>query len=137
MYSAVRCAVTVMAMAKLVFVSELTSLQEKPPDPRVDSPLRKQFIIPSIRRIPVKTYKIGTVAKETRLSVKAIRFYEKIGLIPAPEKALSSGYRLYTETDLRRREKSCVPLLVVSLIRTANILLVSAHISYLFLKIHA
>ena len=50
----------------------------------------------------MKGLRIGVVAKATGLSVKAIRFYEKIGLIPAPEKALSSGYRLYTETDLRR-----------------------------------
>ncbi len=50
----------------------------------------------------MKALRIGVVAKETGLSVKAIRFYEKIGLIPAPEKDLSSGYRLYTETDLRR-----------------------------------
>ncbi len=50
----------------------------------------------------MKSLRIGEVARETGLSVKAIRFYEKIGLIPAPEKALPSGYRLYTETDLRR-----------------------------------
>ncbi len=50
----------------------------------------------------MKTYKIGTVAKEIGLSVKAIRFYEKIGLIPPPERTLSSGYRLYTEGDIRR-----------------------------------
>ena len=71
-----------MTAAKFVFVSELTSLQKKPPNPRVDSPLRKQFKIPSIRRIPVKTYKIGTVAKETGFSVKAIRFYEMVKLLP-------------------------------------------------------
>ncbi len=50
----------------------------------------------------MKALRIGKVAKETGLSVKAIRFYEKIGLIPAPERTLSSGYRLYTEKDLRR-----------------------------------
>ena len=58
---------------------------------------RGEFII----RI-MKTLRIGEVAKETGLSVKAIRFYEKIGLIPAPERTLSSGYRLYTETEIRR-----------------------------------
>jgi DNA-binding transcriptional MerR regulator len=46
--------------------------------------------------------KIGEVAKETGLSVKAIRFYEKIGLVPAPERTFSSGYRLYGERDVRR-----------------------------------
>ncbi|MFQ5851892.1 MAG: MerR family transcriptional regulator [Candidatus Binatia bacterium] len=50
----------------------------------------------------MKTLRIGEVAKETGLSVKAIRFYEKIGLIPAPERTLSSGYRLYREGDVRR-----------------------------------
>ncbi len=97
----------VMATAMLVFVSELTSLQEKPPNPRFDSTLRKYFKIPSIRRIPVKTYKIGTVAKEIGLSVKAIRFYEKIGLIPPPERTLSSGYRLFEPgPSFRGRDRS-------------------------------
>ena len=50
----------------------------------------------------MKALKIGQVARETGLSVKAIRFYEKIGLIPSPGRTFSSGYRLYTETDLRR-----------------------------------
>lgn len=46
--------------------------------------------------------KIGEAAKETGLSVKAIRFYEKIGLIPASERSFGSGYRLYTDGDIRR-----------------------------------
>lgn len=50
----------------------------------------------------MKQLKIGEVAKETGLSVKGIRFYEKIGLIPAPERTFSSGYRLYIERDVRR-----------------------------------
>lgn len=50
----------------------------------------------------MKALKIGEVAKQTCLSVKAIRFYEKIGLVPAPERTFSSGYRLYTEGDVRR-----------------------------------
>lgn len=50
----------------------------------------------------MKALKIGEAAKETGLSVKAIRFYEKIGLIPAAERTFSSGYRLYTERDVRR-----------------------------------
>ncbi|MEX0802788.1 MAG: MerR family transcriptional regulator [Candidatus Binatia bacterium] len=50
----------------------------------------------------MKPLKIGEVAKQTGLSVKAIRFYEKIGLIPAPERIFSTGYRLYTERDVRR-----------------------------------
>ena len=50
----------------------------------------------------MKPLKIGEVAKETGVSVKAIRFYEKIGLIPAPDRIFSSGYRLYTDRDVRR-----------------------------------
>ncbi len=50
----------------------------------------------------MKPLKIGQVAKETGVSVKAIRFYEKIGLIPAPDRLFSSGYRLYTDRDVRR-----------------------------------
>ena len=43
-------------------------------------------------------------AKSTRLSgctVKAVRFYEAIGLLPRPARS-PSGYRLYTEQDLVR-----------------------------------
>ncbi len=50
----------------------------------------------------MKALKLGKVAKETGLSVKAIRFYENIGLMPASARSPSSGYRLYTEGDLRR-----------------------------------
>ena len=50
----------------------------------------------------MKPLKIGEVAKETGVSVKAIRFYEKIGLIPTPDRIFSSGYRLYTDRDVRR-----------------------------------
>lgn len=50
----------------------------------------------------MKPLKIGEVAKETGVSVKAIRFYEKIGLIPAPDRIFSTGYRLYTDRDVRR-----------------------------------
>ncbi len=50
----------------------------------------------------MKSLRIGEVARETGLSVKAIRFYETMGLIPAPERTPSSGYRLYTEGDVRR-----------------------------------
>lgn len=50
----------------------------------------------------MKALRIGEVAKETGLSVKAIRFYEKIGLIPRAERTISSSYRLYTGADVRR-----------------------------------
>ena len=50
----------------------------------------------------MQALKIGEASKETGLSVKAIRFYEKIGLIPASARSFGSGYRLYTEGDVRR-----------------------------------
>ncbi len=50
----------------------------------------------------MKALRIGKVAQETGLSVKTIRFYENIGLMPASARSPSSGYRLYTEGDLRR-----------------------------------
>ena len=50
----------------------------------------------------MQALKIGEVSKETGLSVKAIRFYERIGLIPASQRSFGSGYRLYTEADIRR-----------------------------------
>jgi DNA-binding transcriptional MerR regulator len=50
----------------------------------------------------MRPLKIGEAAKETGLSVKAIRFYEKIGLIPKPERTFGSRYRLYAATDIRR-----------------------------------
>lgn len=45
--------------------------------------------------------KIGELAKLAGCSVKAIRFYEAKGLMPRPARS-TSGYRLYTERDLKR-----------------------------------
>jgi MerR family copper efflux transcriptional regulator len=44
---------------------------------------------------------IGAVAKRTGLSVKAIRFYEASGFVPAAGRS-ESGYRRYTEGEVRR-----------------------------------
>ncbi len=41
---------------------------------------------------------IGEAAKKVGLSIKAIRFYEEIGLINQPERA--GRYRVYKETDI-------------------------------------
>lgn len=41
---------------------------------------------------------IGEIARQTGLSIKAIRFYEKKGLIPAPKRL--GRYRVYTEADI-------------------------------------
>jgi len=41
---------------------------------------------------------IGEASKKTGLSIKAIRFYEKIGLIKQPER--KGRYRVYEETHI-------------------------------------
>ena len=41
---------------------------------------------------------IGEISKKTGLSIKAIRFYEEIGLIRQPERV--GRYRVYKETDI-------------------------------------
>jgi len=46
-------------------------------------------------------FSIGEVAKETGISVEAIRFYEKRGLIKAPTRT-ASGYRQYSPDAVRR-----------------------------------
>src|SRR5882757_5147221 len=42
---------------------------------------------------------IGQVAQKTGLSVDAIRFYEKSGLLPRPART-QGGYRLYEEREI-------------------------------------
>lgn len=42
---------------------------------------------------------IGQVAQKTGLSVDAIRFYEKSGLLPRPART-QGGYRLYVEREI-------------------------------------
>ena len=45
--------------------------------------------------------KIGEMSKRTGIPVTTIRYYEKVGLLPAPER-LESGYRLYNRRHLER-----------------------------------
>lgn len=45
------------------------------------------------------SFRIGQVARRTGLSVDAIRFYEKAGLLPRPERT-DGGYRLYQEREV-------------------------------------
>lgn len=45
--------------------------------------------------------KIGEMSKRTGIPVTTIRYYEKVGLLPAPER-LESGYRLYNRHHLER-----------------------------------
>ncbi|GGB17157.1 Zn(2+)-responsive transcriptional regulator [Agarivorans gilvus] len=46
-------------------------------------------------------FKIGELAKQTGLSVEALRFYERKGLL-APAARAANQYRQYTEQDLNR-----------------------------------
>ena len=46
---------------------------------------------------------IGKVARRSGFSIKALRFYERQGLLPASGRT-PGGYRLYTEADLHRLE---------------------------------
>lgn len=46
-------------------------------------------------------FSIGKLARSANVSIDTIRFYEKSGLLPPPER-LPSGFRKYTLADLRR-----------------------------------
>lgn len=48
--------------------------------------------------------KIDQVAKRSGLTKRTIRFYEEIGLIPAPKRT-DGGVRLYSEDDMEELEK--------------------------------
>src|SRR5713226_2298035 len=45
--------------------------------------------------------KIGELAEEVGMSVPAVRFYERSGLLPKPSRT-GSGYRVYGPSDIRR-----------------------------------
>jgi MerR family copper efflux transcriptional regulator len=45
--------------------------------------------------------KIGALAAEAGVSVQAVRYYERRGLLPAPDRTLS-GYRDYHRSDVLR-----------------------------------
>lgn len=45
---------------------------------------------------------IGQLAREAGVSVETIRFYERRGLVPEPDRSPSSGYRLYRPGAARR-----------------------------------
>jgi DNA-binding transcriptional MerR regulator len=44
---------------------------------------------------------IGQVAQSSGVAAKTIRYYEQIGVLPAPSRA-SSGYRLYDQSGVER-----------------------------------
>lgn len=56
-------------------------------------------------------YLRGELAKEAQINIETLRFYEKNGLIPLPQRS-AGGYRLYPEATLLRiafirNAKSC------------------------------
>jgi MerR family transcriptional regulator, copper efflux regulator len=56
---------------------------------------------PPRERVP--TQSIGSLAKASSVGIDAIRFYERIGLMPAPKRTVS-GYRMYGAGDQQRLE---------------------------------
>src|SRR5438093_6341175 len=44
---------------------------------------------------------IGTLSKRTGCNIETIRYYERVGLLPAPARS-SGGYRLYGTGHLKR-----------------------------------
>ncbi|NOZ74923.1 MAG: heavy metal-responsive transcriptional regulator [FCB group bacterium] len=46
-------------------------------------------------------FTIGMLARQTNLNIETIRFYERNQLLPKPNRT-PAGYRLYTETDVKR-----------------------------------
>lgn len=48
-----------------------------------------------------RTMHIGELAEETGLSLRTIRHYDDVGLLPATTRT-DGGFRVYTETDLAR-----------------------------------
>lgn len=57
----------------------------------------------SVSGHPTRLVTIGEVARRSGFTIKALRFYERRGLLP-PSSRRPSGYRLYGEADLHRLE---------------------------------
>ena len=53
--------------------------------------------------MPAGLMTIGEVARRSGFTIKALRFYERRGLLP-PSGRSAAGYRLYGEADLHRLE---------------------------------
>jgi Hg(II)-responsive transcriptional regulator len=50
---------------------------------------------------PQKSLTIGRIAEQADVGIDTIRFYERRGLLPAPQRS-ASGYRLYSTDTIRR-----------------------------------
>ena len=46
--------------------------------------------------------KIGQLSRASGLPIDTIRYYENQGVLPQPERQVSSGYRLYDNIDVER-----------------------------------
>jgi MerR family copper efflux transcriptional regulator len=55
----------------------------------------------NVYSLAMTTYRISDAARRTGLSTSTLRYYERIGLLPAPERS-NSGYRAYEERALDR-----------------------------------
>lgn len=44
---------------------------------------------------------IGILSEQTGISTQAIRYYERIGILPEPQRA-ENGYRMYGQSDVER-----------------------------------
>ncbi|HEY7347939.1 MAG TPA: MerR family transcriptional regulator [Ktedonobacterales bacterium] len=71
-------------------------------DPDVTSP----FILPPERRktLNQRFYQSGQFAKKAAVSVRALRFYDRLGLLQ-PSAHTEAGYRLYTDADFFRLQQ--------------------------------
>ena len=49
----------------------------------------------------MKKFTIGQLAQVSDVNIKTIRFYERKGILPKPERK-HSGYRVFNEEDVRR-----------------------------------
>jgi MerR family mercuric resistance operon transcriptional regulator len=49
----------------------------------------------------MKTFSVGQLAKEAKVNIETIRYYERRGLLPEPKRR-ESGYREYSEDDVSR-----------------------------------
>ncbi len=54
---------------------------------------------------PEQAWKVGTLAKATGLTVRALHHYDHIGLL-SPSRRTAAGHRLYTADDVARLYRS-------------------------------
>jgi DNA-binding transcriptional MerR regulator len=55
----------------------------------------------------LKTYSISKLARSFGLSRSTLLYYDRIGLLCAPERT-SAGYRVYTQNEFNRLERICI-----------------------------